>query len=206
MPTFSIREFAILGLLTKCIFTDIEFTASGQNPSSVNSHANLHKSHNTVGKIFSLEELTRIAELCVKHDIIILSDEVYDRLYYVPYPRISTLSREIADLTITVGSVGKAFYATGWRVGYLIGPEHLITHCCTAHTWICYASPGPFQEAAAIGFEEADLKGFWEESKREMKMKMDRFNEIWDELGIPVSPSIKHCIYEKMIASYLHGV
>ena len=62
-------------------------------------------------------------------------------------------------------------------------------HCCTAHTWICYASPGPFQEAAAIGFEEANLKGFWEESKREMKMKMDKFNEVWDELGIPVSPS-----------------
>ena len=125
----------------------------------------------------------------MKHNIIILSDEVYDRLYYVPFPRVSTLSPEVANLTITVGSVGKAFYATGWRVGYLIGPAHLITHCATAHTWICYATPGPFQEAAAIGFEEADSRGFWEESKKEMKMKMDRFNQIWDELKLPVSLS-----------------
>ena len=141
--------------------------------------------HNPIGKIFSRTELEEIAKLCVEHHIIILSDEVYDRLYYVPYTRIATLSPEVANLTLTVGSVGKAFYATGWRVGYLIGPEHLITHVCTAHTWICYATPGPFQEAAAVGFNEAESRGFWEESKRDMKAKMDRFNEIWDELGLP---------------------
>jgi kynurenine aminotransferase len=55
--------------------------------------------------------------LCVKHEIIILSDEVYDRLFYVPFTRIGSLSPEIANLTLTVGSAGKNFYATGWRVG-----------------------------------------------------------------------------------------
>lgn len=74
---------------------------------------------NPVGKVFSKEELQKIGDLCVKHEIIILSDEVYDRLYYVPFTRISTLSPEIAQLTITVGSAGKNFYATGWRVGKL---------------------------------------------------------------------------------------
>jgi len=123
----------------------------------------------------------------VKNSILILSDEVYDRLYYVPFTRMSTLSAEIADLTLTVGSVGKAFYATGWRVGYLIGPEHLITHVATAHTWICYATPGPLQEAAAVGYEEADSRGFWDQARKDMKGKMDRFNEVWDELGLPVS-------------------
>ena len=55
----------------------------------------------------------------MKHQILILSDEVYDRLYYVPFTRIATLSPEIEKLTLTVGSAGKNFYATGWRVGKL---------------------------------------------------------------------------------------
>lgn len=70
-----------------------------------------------MGKVYSREELQKIADLCVKHRIIILSDEVYDRLYYVPFTRIATLSPEVEKITLTVGSAGKNFYATGWRVG-----------------------------------------------------------------------------------------
>ena len=113
--------------------------------------------------------------------------QVYDRLYYVPFTRIATLSPEIAKLTLTVGSAGKNFYATGWRVGWLIGPEHLIKYVSAAHTRICYSSVSPLQEAAAVGFEQADMMGFWEESKKEMQGKMKRFNEVFDELGLPVS-------------------
>lgn len=142
--------------------------------------------HNPIGKVFSKEELLQIGELCVKHQIIILSDEVYDRLYYVPFTRIATLSPEIAKITLTVGSGGKIFYATGWRVGWLIGPEHLIKYVSAAHTRICYSSVSPLQEATAIGLEEADSHNFWEESKKDMKGKMDKFNKIWDELGLPV--------------------
>jgi len=72
---------------------------------------------NPVGKVFTRDELQRIADLCLKHQIIILSDEVYDRLYYVPFTRIATLSPEVEQITLTVGSAGKNFYATGWRVG-----------------------------------------------------------------------------------------
>lgn len=74
---------------------------------------------NPVGKVFSKEELQKIGDLCVKHQIIILSDEVYDRLFYVPFTRMATLSPEVEKLTLTVGSAGKNFYATGWRVGTL---------------------------------------------------------------------------------------
>ena len=107
-------------------------------------------------------------------------------MYYVPFTRIGTLSPEIARLTLTVGSAGKAFYATGWRVGWLIGPENLIKYVAAAHTRICYSSVSPLQEAAAVGFEKADQLGFWEEQKKEMKGKMDRFTEVFDELGLPV--------------------
>ena len=97
------------------------------------------------------------------------------------------MSPDIASLTLTVGSAGKNFYATGWRVGWLIGPENLIKYVAAAHTRICYSSPSPLQEAAAVGFERADEVGFWEESKREMQGKMKRFCEVFDELGLPVS-------------------
>ena len=70
-----------------------------------------------MGKVYSKDELQKIADLCLKHEIIILSDEVYDRLYYVPFTRIATLSPEVEKITLTVGSAGKNFYATGWRVG-----------------------------------------------------------------------------------------
>lgn len=73
-----------------------------------------------MGKVFSREELQKIADLCLKHKIIILSDEVYDRLYYVPFTRIATLSPEVEQITLTVGSAGKNFYATGWRVGEFV--------------------------------------------------------------------------------------
>lgn len=147
----------------------------------------INSPHNPVGKVFSKEELQTIGDLCVKNNIIILSDEVYDRLYYTPFTRMATLSPEIANLTLTVGSGGKNFYCTGWRVGWLIGPEHLIKYVSAAHTRICYSSVSPLQEATAIGFEEADKHGFWEETVKEMRGKMDLFNEVWKELDIPVS-------------------
>ncbi|KAE8358871.1 pyridoxal phosphate-dependent transferase [Aspergillus caelatus] len=147
----------------------------------------LNSPHNPVGKVFSRDELEKIGELCIKHNLIILSDEVYDRLYYVPFTRIATLSPELYERTLTVGSAGKAFYATGWRVGYLIGPEHLIKYVAGAHTRICYSSVSPLQEAAAVAFEQADKAGFWDESRTEMKKKMERFCEVFDELNIPYS-------------------
>jgi kynurenine aminotransferase len=96
------------------------------------------------------------------------------------------LSPEIANITLTVGSGGKNFYATGWRVGWLIGPPHLIKYVAAAHTRICFSTVSPLQEAIAIGFEQADKYGFWDDSKKEMKGKVDRFVEVFDELSLPV--------------------
>ncbi|KAF2486442.1 pyridoxal phosphate-dependent transferase [Neohortaea acidophila] len=147
----------------------------------------LNSPHNPIGKVFTKDELQAIGDLCVKHNIIILSDEVYDRLYYVPFTRIGNLSPEIARLTLTVGSAGKNFYATGWRVGFLIGPEHLIKYVSAAHTRICFSSVSPLQEATAVAFEQADAHNFWEDSKREMQAKVKLFCEVLDELDLPYS-------------------
>lgn len=134
--------------------------------------------------MFSRAELEAIGSLRVQHDILILSDEVYDRLYYVPFTRIATLPSEIARRTLTVGSAGENVYATGWRIGWLLGPEYLIKYVSMAHTRICFCSVGPLQEAITVGFERADQMGFWEQSRREMQGKVKRFNEIWHELGL----------------------
>ncbi|QIW96067.1 hypothetical protein AMS68_001585 [Peltaster fructicola] len=147
----------------------------------------INSPHNPVGKVFTRDELLAIGNLCVKHGIIILSDEVYDSLYYTPFTRVATLSPEIERLTITVGSGGKNFFCTGWRIGWLIGPEELIKYVAAAHTRIAFSSPSPLQEATAVAFEQADKYNFWEESKKSMKGKVDLFNEIWDELGLPYS-------------------
>ncbi|KAI9373793.1 pyridoxal phosphate-dependent transferase [Aspergillus egyptiacus] len=165
----------------------IDFDKLEQTINSKTKMIVLNSPHNPVGKVFSREELERIGDLAVKHNLIILSDEVYDRLYYVPFTRMATMKPEYWERTLTVGSAGKAFYATGWRVGYLIGPEHLIKYVAGAHTRICYSSVSPLQEAAAVAFEEADKQGFWDDSRNEMKKKMVRFCEVFDELNIPYS-------------------
>lgn len=125
----------------------------------------------------------------MKHDLLILSDEVYDHLYYVPFTRIATISPDLYDHTLTVASAGKAFHATGWRIGYLIGPQQLIRYVSAVHTRICYSSVSPLQEAVAVAFEAADRNGFWEHSRQEMKDKMRLFCEVFEDLGLPVCPS-----------------
>lgn len=145
----------------------------------------LNSPHNPVGKVFSTEELSAIGKLCVEHNTIIIADDVYDSLTYVPAKRIATLSPEIWSLTLTVGSAGKTFYATGWRIGFLIGPEHLVKYVTAAHMRICYSSPSPLQEACASGYQLAEEMGFWEKSRDEMQGKIKRFVQVLDELGLP---------------------
>ncbi|KAF2493212.1 hypothetical protein BU16DRAFT_422294, partial [Lophium mytilinum] len=88
---------------------------------------------------------------------------------------------------LTISSAGKNFYTTGSRVGWLIRLENLIKYIAGAHTRICYSSVSPLQEATAIRFKEADKHNFWEQSKKEMRGKMTRFNAVWDELVLPYS-------------------
>ncbi|PHH73632.1 hypothetical protein CDD82_5343 [Ophiocordyceps australis] len=165
----------------------IDFEQLGQAITRKTKMLVLNTPHNPVGKVYSRQELQRIGDLCVKKQVLIISDEVYDRLYYVPFVRMATLSPEIERLTLTVGSAGKNFYATGWRVGWLMGKPELIKYVLAAHTRICYSSVSPLQEASAVGFEQAEAQGFWDSSVREMKGKMDRFNQVWKELDMPYS-------------------
>lgn len=99
---------------------------------------------------------------------------------------MASLSPDIAQQTLTVGSVGKDFYATGWRIGFLIGPPELIEYVVKAHTRICFVSVSPLQEAVASGYRQAGRLGYWQQSMSMTQNKMQRFNQIWDEIDLPV--------------------
>lgn len=69
----------------------------------------------------------------------------------------------------------------------MIGRPELLQHVSAAHTRICYSSVSPLQEASAVGFEQADSFGFWDDTVKEMRGKVDRLNEVFEELGLPYS-------------------
>lgn len=95
----------------------------------------LNTPHNPTGKVFTRQELELIASLCLKHNVVCVSDEVYEHLTYepsLPHIPISTLPG-MRDLTITLSSLGKSFSLTGWKVGWSIAPPHLSAPVRAAH-------------------------------------------------------------------------
>lgn len=148
----------------------------------------LNSPHNPLGKVLSGDEASTIGALAQKHGVLIACDDVYERMCYVPSIHIGSLSPELSRRTLIVGSAGKTFYATGWRVGWVVGPADLIQHVSTAHTRICYSSPSPLQEATAEAFERADKFDFWNQSRLQMLSRVQRFTRVLDELGLPVRP------------------
>ncbi|RUS87214.1 hypothetical protein EGW08_005054 [Elysia chlorotica] len=110
--------------------------------------------NNPLGKVFTLEEMTEIADLCKKHDVVCVSDEVYEWMTYGTAKHIKMASLPgMWDRTITIGSAGKTFSVTGWKLGWCIGPKHLISCAQVAHQNCTYTSPTPTQEAVARGLE-----------------------------------------------------
>nr|XP_054769368.1 kynurenine aminotransferase-like isoform X1 [Lytechinus pictus] len=151
--------------------------------------------NNPLGKLFTREELTEIADLCKEHDVICISDEVYEHLVYDDnkFTRIATLP-DMWDRTITVCSAGKIFSATGWKLGWSIGPQHLIKNCQTLHQNCVYTCPTLIQEAVARGLEiEFSRLGqpecYFLELPRELQEKRDKMAKILRECNLtPIIP------------------
>ncbi len=83
---------------------------------------------NPTGSVYSKSELEAIAEICVKHHLYVISDEIYEKLVYdgLMFTSLASLGKEIYDLTMTVNGVSKAYSMTGWRIGYCAGPKPII--------------------------------------------------------------------------------
>ena len=110
----------------------------------------LNTPHNPTGKVFTKEELAGIARLCIDHDVIVISDEVYehitfDGLKHVPIASLSGMWNR----TLTIGSAGKTFSYTGWRVGWAVGPAELVTAAQASHQFTTFCAATPLQIAVA---------------------------------------------------------
>ncbi|KAJ3935838.1 MAG: pyridoxal phosphate-dependent transferase [Lentinula lateritia] len=142
--------------------------------------------HNPVGKVFTRAELEMIASLAKEHNLLVMADEVYDTLVFdgKEHVRIATLPG-MWDRTVTVGSAGKSFAATGWRVGWLIGPEYIIRPTLAASTRIVFCSNSPLQEAAAAGLEQVQERKFFQTQTAEYAERRKVLTDCFDTLGLP---------------------
>ncbi|WP_433874175.1 aminotransferase class I/II-fold pyridoxal phosphate-dependent enzyme [Sinomonas atrocyanea] len=107
--------------------------------------------HNPTGAVFGREVLARVVELAAQHDAVIVTDEVYEHLVFgEPHVPVATLPGA-AERTLTISSAGKTFSFTGWKVGWVTGPEELVARVRTIKQFLTYSSGTPFQEAVAMG-------------------------------------------------------
>ncbi len=114
----------------------------------------LNSPHNPTGKVFSRSELVLLAELCQEHDLIAITDEVYEHMIFsgrhVP---IATLD-EMARRTLTISSAAKTYSFTGWKIGWATGPAPLVAAVRTAKQFLTYVNGAPFQVAVAYALNE----------------------------------------------------
>jgi len=106
--------------------------------------------HNPAGSVLSALDLKMLEQLSAEHDLIILSDEVYERIIFEDKTHESVLKYPgLAGRCIAVFSFGKTFHATGWKVGYTVGPENLTREVRKAHQFITFSVNTPVQLALA---------------------------------------------------------
>jgi aspartate/methionine/tyrosine aminotransferase len=107
--------------------------------------------NNPSGKVFSRSELQAIADLCQRHDLLAITDEIYEHIVYdgLGHTPIATLPG-MAERTITISGVSKSYSVTGWRVGWAVAPPEISVGIRRAHDFITVGAPHPLQEAAAV--------------------------------------------------------
>lgn len=112
----------------------------------------LNTPHNPTGAVFDVSQLSALAAVAARHDLIVISDEVYEHVVFPPakHVPIATLPG-MRERTVTLGSGGKTFSFTGWKVGWATGPADLIAAVRVVRQHLSYVSGGPFQPAIAVG-------------------------------------------------------
>lgn len=157
----------------------------------------LNTPNNPLGKIYSKSELESIAQLCIKHNILVIADEVYEQMYYAPeatHISIASLPN-MWDRTITIGSAGKTFSVTGWKIGWAFGPKELIKYVQLIHQTAIYTVATPLQEAIARALEnEIHLLNtkqtfYWQDLRSTLRDKRDKMARILSKAKMnPIVP------------------
>ena len=138
---------------------------------------------NPCGKVFTREELTVIGELAQKYDAWIITDEVYEFMVYAP--SVHTVMAGLpgmAERTLTCSSLSKTYSITGWRLGYMIGPEDAVDAARKVHDFLTVGAPAPLQEAAVTALNFPD--SYYEELGKMYREKRDFFLEGLDRVGL----------------------
>ncbi len=120
----------------------------------------LNTPHNPTGRVFSHDELALVAELCIEHDLLAVTDEVYEHLVFsgpaAPrHERLATFD-QMRERTLTISSAGKTFSVTGWKIGWVIGPPFLVSSVTAVKQFLTFATGTPFQLGVAAGLRLPD--------------------------------------------------
>jgi aminotransferase len=130
-------------------FEALEATITGRTKAIlVNTPGNPH------GKVWTRAELEKLRDLAIKHDLYVLTDEIYEHMLYDGREHLSFASIEGAwDRTITISGFSKTFNMTGWRLGYAVGPEHLMAPMGLINDLVYICAPTPLQHGLVAGLQ-----------------------------------------------------
>lgn len=147
----------------------------------------LNSPHNPSGKVFSEDELAAIAELAVRHDLLVLSDEVYEHLTYdgAQHVPIATLPG-MRERTVTVSSAGKTYSFTGWKIGWAMSAPPLAQAVQAAHQFITFATSTPVQVGLARAMRELGTS-YFASLRSEYQDRRDFLRTVLERAGFEVS-------------------
>ncbi|WP_461123382.1 pyridoxal phosphate-dependent aminotransferase [Saccharothrix stipae] len=148
----------------------------------------INSPHNPTGTVLNRDELAAVAALCVEHDIVAITDEVYEHLVFdgLAHVPLATFPG-MAERTVTISGAGKTFNCTGWKVGWACGPAELIGAVRAAKQFLTFVGAAPFQPAVAHALRH-ELK--WVEDLRtSLEDKRSRLAGGLAEAGFAVRPS-----------------
>jgi N-succinyldiaminopimelate aminotransferase len=144
----------------------------------------LNSPHNPTGTVFTPAELAEVARIAIENDLLVISDEAYEHLWFeTPHVPIATLPG-MWERTVTVGSGGKTFSFTGWKIGWATGPADLIAAVRVVRQHLSYVSGGPFQYAIAHGLGLPDE--YFDSFRADLVHKRDILATGLAELGFGV--------------------
>lgn len=145
----------------------------------------LNSPHNPLGKVASQEELEIVSKAAVQHNLIVLCDEVYEHLVFKPNRHIPLMSLPgMRERTIRIGSAGKTFSVTGWRIGYVVANRMLIDAVVKAHQHLAYTTPAHLQIAVANAMAMGDY--YYMNFIERMQEKRDQLNNALRQAGFIV--------------------
>jgi aspartate/methionine/tyrosine aminotransferase len=158
--------------------------------------------NNPTGTVFTREELTAIAELCIEHDAIAITDEIYEHITYdgAEHVPIATLPG-MAERTITISALSKTYSVTGWRVGWAIAAAPLMAGIRPVHDFLTVAAAAPLQVAGITALQMP--QGYFERMRADYAERRDVMLRVLAENGFEVASPPEGAYYVMADCSHL---